>query len=133
MAASGHDRGRSHMALRPAHLKLKLLLLLLCGGGLAAYTFAGLPCPVRALTGVICPGCGMGRAWLAFLRLDISGAFFYHPLFWAVPLLVLFLLFDFRLLPGRRSNETVLGLLLLAVALCYAFRLIAFLNGKLPI
>ena len=41
----------------------------------------GVTCPIRFLTGVSCPGCGMSRAWLAALRLDWSGALAFHPLF----------------------------------------------------
>jgi len=39
-------------------------------------------CPVRAIFGVDCPGCGMTRACLSALRLDFRSAFAYHPLFW---------------------------------------------------
>lgn len=42
----------------------------------------GITCPIRFLTGVSCAGCGMSRAWLCLLRLDIAGAFACHPLFW---------------------------------------------------
>lgn len=41
----------------------------------------GVTCPIRFLTGVSCPGCGMSRAWLAALRLDWQAAFAFHPLF----------------------------------------------------
>jgi hypothetical protein len=52
----------------------------------------GIGCPVHALTGIPCAGCGMTRAYLSLLHLDFRGAFFYHPLFWMVPLVVLTLL-----------------------------------------
>lgn len=55
------------------------------------YTFS-IGCPIRRFFGVPCPGCGMGRAYLALCRGDIHAAFAYHPLFWlAIPLLFLFL------------------------------------------
>ena len=41
----------------------------------------GVTCPIRFLTGISCAGCGMSRAWLSLLRLDLSAAFAYHPLF----------------------------------------------------
>ena len=41
----------------------------------------GITCPIKALTGVSCPGCGMTRAWLAMMRGDLHSAFHYHPLF----------------------------------------------------
>lgn len=41
----------------------------------------GITCPIKAVMGVSCPGCGMSRAWLSFLRLKPGLAFDYHPLF----------------------------------------------------
>jgi hypothetical protein len=46
-------------------------------------------CPIKLLTGISCPGCGMTRAWLHLLHGDLSGAFSYHPLFWIPALLPL--------------------------------------------
>ena len=46
-------------------------------------------CPIRWLTGIPCPGCGLSRAYLALLQGDLVGAFAFHPLFWAVPVLIL--------------------------------------------
>ena len=42
----------------------------------------GVTCPILFLTGISCAGCGMSRAWLSLLRLDLAGAFAFHPLFW---------------------------------------------------
>lgn len=42
-------------------------------------------CPIRLVTGVSCAGCGMTRAWLSVLRLDLRQAFYYHPLFLLPP------------------------------------------------
>ncbi len=47
----------------------------------------------RRVTGLPCLTCGMSRAWLCALRLDFAGAFFWHPLFWTVPLIALALIF----------------------------------------
>ena len=41
----------------------------------------GVTCPIKFLTGISCPGCGMSRAWLAVLRWDWRTAFAFHPLF----------------------------------------------------
>lgn len=48
----------------------------------------GIGCPVKFLTGVSCPGCGMTRAWLSALALKFDLAFAYHPLFWLLPLVL---------------------------------------------
>ena len=52
----------------------------------------GITCPIKFITGISCVGCGMSRAWMAFLHLDIAKAFAYHPLFWLVPIAVIVLL-----------------------------------------
>ena len=118
---------------KPAHLWLKLLVMALCGCLLIAWAALALPCPIRFLTGIPCPGCGMSRAWLAVLQLDIAAAFSYHPMFWAVPVLALFILYDCAVFRRMRTNYLILGLLLLGVLVCYALRLPGFLDGSIPI
>ena len=73
----------------------------------------GITCPIKFITGVSCPGCGMTRAWLSLLfRLDPAAAFSYHPLFWlVVPAAAIYLLR--RRIPKRLYS----ALLLLMVAL----------------
>ncbi len=78
-------------------------------------------CPIRFVTGIPCPGCGLSRAYLALLKLDFAGAFHYHPLFWAVPLL-----FGLCLRYGRKKEmaagiaATVVGAAFIGV---YLYRL----------
>lgn len=79
---SGLARGVAH-ATRDA-LRLALVV---AGAGVALY-LTDVGCVVRQVTGLACPGCGMTRAWLAALRLDLAAAVAYHPLFWVVPLAV---------------------------------------------
>lgn len=40
----------------------------------------GIPCNLRRLTGLLCPGCGMTRAVFSILRLDFAKAFSYNAL-----------------------------------------------------
>ena len=87
----------------------------------AALHFAGFGCPIKAVTGVSCAGCGMTRAWLAALSGDLSAAFAYHPLFWVVPLAALVFLFR-RRLPRRLFTALLLAAALAFVAV-YAVRL----------
>ncbi|MCL2664432.1 MAG: DUF2752 domain-containing protein [Defluviitaleaceae bacterium] len=59
-----------------------------CGAAAVAVLYAFIGCPIRFVTGLPCPGCGMTRAALALARLDFAGAFFMHPLiFLTVPVL----------------------------------------------
>lgn len=50
---------------------------------------AGITCPIKFVTGISCAGCGMSRAWLALLHLDIRKAFAYHPLFFTPPIFMI--------------------------------------------
>lgn len=60
----------------------------------------GVTCPILFLTGVSCAGCGMSRAWLSLLRLDLAAAAAFHPLFW-LPVPAAALLLWRRRLPER--------------------------------
>ena len=118
---------------RPEKWKQKLCFMALAGLVLGLWVWLKLPCAFRLLTGVICPGCGMTRAWQAALRLDLKTAFAAHPMFWSVPVLALFALWDGRLFKNRPVNTWVLWGLLGAFFLCYGIRLAAFISGKLTI
>lgn len=90
----------------------------------------GVTCPIRFLTGVSCAGCGMSRAWLAVLRLDLAEAFRFHPLFW-LPVPAAGLLLFRRRLPERvfRLGIAVCGVLFLVVyliRLCRPGEIVAF-------
>ena len=56
-----------------------LLIYVLCAFALK------MPCPIKHLTGISCAGCGMSRALMSALSLDLTGAFRYHPLWVTVP------------------------------------------------
>ena len=64
------------------------------------FELSGIPCISRYFFGVSCPGCGMTRAWLSALRLNFEQAFYYHPMFWGVPLAALIVIFR-RKMPVR--------------------------------
>lgn len=89
----------------------------------AALESMGITCPIRYVTGISCPGCGMSRAWLSLLRLDWAGAFAFHPLFWTPPLAAALLFFR-RRIPERlfRLGMGIMGALFVGV---YFLRLFA--------
>lgn len=115
---------------KPTYLALKLSLFALF------FVLAGLAvlfhyqCPILRLTGIICPGCGMSRAWLAAFHLDFEQAFYYNPVFWFIPVIMLFILFDFKLFKKRMSNIVIASLLCMVAAASYIVRLSGFLQGK---
>ncbi len=90
----------------------------------ALYTalhFLGVGCPIKALTGVSCAGCGMTRAWLAVLGGHWAEAFACHPLFWVVPLAALVFLFRRRM--PRRLFQGLVWAAALAFVAVYAVRM----------
>lgn len=54
-------------------------------------------CPVKALTGFDCPGCGSQRAFHAILNGDIAAAWHFNAgVFFAIPAAVFYIILDFR-------------------------------------
>ena len=100
-------------------------------------SLAGLPawvCPIRAATGIPCPGCGLTTATMELMRGDVSASFQTHafaPVFLAVILLMLVALIlptepRQRLVSGLARLETRTGLtawILLALFLYWGVRL----------
>ena len=52
----------------------------------------GVTCPIKYLTGISCAGCGMSRAWISLLHLNLQDAFMYHPLFFLPPVALIIML-----------------------------------------
>ncbi|MBQ8345020.1 MAG: DUF2752 domain-containing protein [Clostridia bacterium] len=76
-----------------------------------------IPCPVKWLTGVSCPGCGMTRACLSALTFRFADAFSYHPLWVALPF-VLAALVMLRCWKRQKAEQVLLivsGLVMIAV------------------
>ena len=82
----------------------------------------GITCPIKFFTGISCAGCGMSRAWLSVLRLDMAGAFRYHPLFF-LPTVVLVV----RLLKSKiniKVYKIFMFTIVAAFVIVYMYRMI---------
>ncbi len=64
-------------------------------------------CIFRKFLSFPCPGCGMTRAWVSVVQLDLGTAFNYHFMFWSIPILYLYFLFDGKLLKNKKLNKAV--------------------------
>ena len=82
----------------------------------------GITCPIKFITGISCAGCGMSRAWLAFLRLDMAKAFEYHPLFWLPSIAVIVLLCKSKI--NIKIYKIFIFTIVLMFAIVYICRLI---------
>ncbi len=86
------------------HLRVGIFLLLYFG----IIDRFDLGCPIRMITGIPCPACGMTRAWLSVIQLNFHEAISYHPLFWMGPPLLFFAIHKnsrlFRRIPIRVQN-----------------------------
>lgn len=83
--------------------------------------FLGIGCIWRYFFGIKCLGCGMTRAMLCFFRGDITGAFHCHYMFFSLPILFLYILFDGKLFRNKYINNIVLILLLTGFIINYVF------------
>lgn len=93
------------------HLKHKLLgtgIYVLC---IIISWIVDIPCLYREYFGFVCPGCGMTRALFSALQLDFVSAFNYHPMFWSVPVVFLFLYLDGGVFKNKKANHIILGLI----------------------
>ena len=90
------------------HWKTKLSLTVAYGLFVLLMQRMGVTCLFLRFAGVPCPGCGMTRAWMQVLRLNFAGAFDMHAMFWAVPILYWYILYDGKPLKVKWLNDGIL-------------------------
>ena len=86
------------------------------------FYITGIGCPIKFITGISCAGCGITRAFIHVLRLDLKGAFLYHPLWFTVPITLVLLVFFYAKKMKKAYTATlyVFSFLMLTV---YAVRM----------
>jgi hypothetical protein len=125
------------LAFSPGWRK-RLLHVVIGTTPLVAAILVDLPlCPTAATFGIPCPGCGLTRATLAALHGHFAEAFHLHPLFFFVTPLYLGVIGSLGYtyvrgggyLPGRRWNQIVTVLALIAFALLLGVWIARFLGA----
>jgi hypothetical protein len=96
---------------RIKYLKEKVIVGIIVAIGILLGRLFDMTCIFLWLTGYECPGCGMMRALQSALRVDLVSAFQYHRMFWSIPILGLYVLFDGRLFKNKVLNILVLVLI----------------------
>lgn len=103
MKQSLYRKSRIHILAKDMKIKLMLLvtLFLIEGKGFIRWLEHNLlSCPIKQMSGVDCPGCGLQRSIVALLKGDLVSSFRLYPA--TIPILCLFLLtivhlkFDFK-------------------------------------
>jgi len=113
MRPTGYSKSENAMEDKKPFLKFSIkktgrtaaLVVLLGAYMFIMHLLTGTSCVLRSSVGLPCPGCGMTRAYASLLSLDIRGAFFWHPMFWAIPVLFAAWLYQKYIktkYPGRR-------------------------------
>ncbi len=106
-------------------------LIRACAAVVAVYAvlFAlGITCPIKYVTGISCPGCGMSRATWAMLRLDLAAAVYYHPLCFAMPPVALGMIYTYATHRRRAFSALLFGTAGAMIAV-YLYRLIFLEQG----
>ena len=106
------------------NLKYKLLTTAVIAAMIAVMYIFKVPCLFKAAFGIDCPGCGMTRAYISLLHLDIPKAFGYNAMFWAVPIGYLMYLVDDNLFKQKWLNYSVLVLVYGGLLVNWIVRLI---------
>lgn len=96
------------------------------------YVILKIPCPIRYVTGISCPGCGMTRAFVSAIKLDLAAAFGYNPAWVAVIAGGIALTF-LRIFKKERAFEIILYVTLGAIILTYLVRLAFFRDSVVAI
>lgn len=84
----------------------------------------GASCIFMNIFHIPCPGCGMMRAMISVLHLDFWGALNYHFMFWSMPVLYLYFLFDGKLFTNKKLNTFAFVLIAIGFGINWIYHII---------
>ena len=84
-------------------------------------------CPTYRFLGICCPFCGMTRAHLAALRLDLSTALYYNPVFYLGVPCIFFMAHEKLFAPKYDKHRKIAaGILLGIICAVYIIRVFTY-------
>jgi len=105
----------------------KSKILVLIGIFIFIMYITDIGCPIKFLTGISCPSCGISRSYMSLLRGDIGKAFYYHAFFPVIIPGVLYLMYGKRPYFGsKRKEKVILGVFLISYIVYYLVRILIF-------
>lgn len=108
-----------------------IIIMLITGLLILAAYVLGIGCPIKYMTGISCPGCGMTRAVVECIHLDFINAWYYHPLFFTLPLIIIVLFLGERI-PSRIRKTMMIACIATYIAV-YFIRLFFVKNTVVTI
>lgn len=99
-----------------------LPMVIICAVIYGIFHLVGIGCPIKFITGISCPGCGMTRAVLSILKLNFKEAFYYHPLVYILPFAAIVLLFKERF--SRKFYNAFMIFCVILLMTVYVIRII---------
>ena len=120
------------MSIRKINDKSGIILLLVLY--ILLITVTGIGCPIKWLTGISCPGCGITRSCISLLKFDFKQAFEYHALTLVLVPSIIYILFGKQPLFGTKKRQrSFLTIIIVVVLLYYTIRLIYVRNDVISI
>lgn len=103
--------------------KTKRILTSAAAIAVIAVFYYAVGCPIRWLTGISCPSCGMTRAVFSLLTFDLGAAFYYHPLVFLLPIALITYLFRKRL--PKKLTQVLFWLFIAVFIAVYVYRILS--------
>lgn len=91
-------------------------------------------CPIRLITGIPCPACGLTRAYVSLFQGNFALAFNYHPLYFLLPavLLCVILLLSIEKKPNCKARLPLILFSLLLIIIFVIVYIVRLFNNLIP-
>lgn len=92
---------------------------------LSANTILHEGCPFEIILGVPCPSCGITRAMVHAIKFDFPKAFYFHPLFFTIPLILIVLIYgEYKYINKLYKSNIFWGVLASSFIIVFILRMI---------